>query len=204
MKPFILNDSINNEYPMIQIDLNEDIWSKADYLSRQLPIYEKSHRGLQANQVGVIGEIIAEMFFKQYGIGFIETKNTQHDYQFLSGRTIDIKTKDRTVSPRLNFDCSVPLYNHEHQQPDYYLFISLQRSRSDNSEEIRRYKKAYILGALNRDILHSRGKVWQGGQTDPANGTKFWTSCINVNAKQLIGLGKAIQSWRKQSVSGAA
>lgn len=61
---------------------------------------------------------------KEKGIIFTpELEKTTHDYRINNLYTLDVKTKDRTVTPEINFDNSALLYNHRHQSPDYYLFL---------------------------------------------------------------------------------
>lgn len=182
---------------MFEIICNEEIWVAAEKLANNLPIYEKSHREKAANQVGCLGEVLAEHWFRLNSIKFIDERHvTTHDYRFSNGKTVDVKTKDRKVKPLPEYDCSVPLYNHEHQRPDFYLFVSLQMDRSDKSEDIRRFKTGYILGGANREYLEKRGVTWKAGETDTSNGTKFWTDCINIQIQNLASLDKAISAWK--------
>jgi hypothetical protein len=110
--------------------LSETHWNKALERVEGLPIYEGSHRGVQGNEVGCLGEIVIEAFFKEHDVVFKDDRNsTTHNYTINEKYTLDVKTKDRTVPPRSNYDCSVPLYNHEHQRPDYYYFVSLFRDK---------------------------------------------------------------------------
>lgn len=173
------------------------MWIAAETISDNLPIYTKSHREKAANQVGSLGEVLAEYWFGLNSINFNDERfETTHDYRFSNNKTVDVKTKDRKVSPLPEYDCSVPIYNHEHQRPDYYLFISLQMERNDESENIRRFKKGYILGGANREYLEKFGKIWKKDQIDPDNGTKFWTDCINIRINQLASLDKCITAWK--------
>ena len=88
--------------------------------------------------------------------------------------------------PKKHFDNSVPLYNHSHQRPDYYYFISLLRNSSDKSKNIRRFTHAFILGGIDLNTLEKKGKHWKKDEIDPSNGTKFWTDCINVSMELLL------------------
>ena len=85
------------------------------------------------------------------------------------------------MKPLLNYDNSVPLYNHEHQRPDWYIFVSLLRDTSADKNDISRFREAHIVGAIDIVTLETIGKTWKEGETDPDNGTTFWTSCINVS-----------------------
>jgi hypothetical protein len=99
------------------------------------------------------------------------------------GDTIDVKTKDRTVYPLGCYDCSVPLYNHEHQRPERFVFVSLFREKGNNGERIERFIKAYIVGWCTLEQV-DRGEVWAQGDVD-TNGIEFWTACKNVHIKDL-------------------
>lgn len=150
------------------------------------PIYEYSHRKKEANIVGCLGEVVFEKFLAHFGIEFEDCRHgTEHDYR-VSGYTVDVKTKDRTVAPRLDFDNSVPLYNHEHQRPDYYYFVSLLRNPAIDARNPNRFTHAFLVGAIDLETLDRDGTRWEAGQTDPTNGTTFWTACMNVTMGQLL------------------
>ena len=165
------------------------------------PIYEGSHRKLQANEVGFLGEVVAMQWLRRSGIAFEDRRElTTHDLLIEGQYTLDIKTKDRTVKPLLHFDNSVPLYNHEHQQPDWYLFVSLLRDKRADQNDLSRFREAYLVGAIDFATLEDVGKVWKAGETDPDNGTTFWTSCINVSMDQLTPLREACAAWNGTGV----
>lgn len=171
---------------MIRATLREEWLEEAQQRASALPIFNNSHRGFKANQAGCLGEIVFEAYMKARKQNVVaELEETTHDYRLENGLTVDVKTKDRTVVPQADYDCSVPLYNHSHQKPDYFFFVSLLRERGNNSEDIGRYKGAYICGVVSYPTMNEKGVVWEKGQTDPRNGTKFWTSCLNIEVDQL-------------------
>jgi len=181
--------------------LNDYHWETALKRVENAPIYENSHRKEMANEVGFLGEVIAECWFDKNQILFKDERTkTTHDYLINNKFTLDVKTKDRTVLPKAYYDNSVPLYNHDHQRPDYFLFISLVRDNAAHSKydktDIRRFRKACIVGAIDIQSLEKLGKTWREGETDTSNGTTFWTDCININMKQLISLKRIINIWR--------
>jgi hypothetical protein len=151
-----------------------------------LPFFGKSHRKKEKNQVACLGEIIAEYWMQKNGIKFIsQLEATTHDYIVNNSLTIDVKTKDRTVIPRIDYDNTAPLYNHTHQRPDYFLFVSLKR---DKNNDIRRFSQAYIVGSISYNGLDCIGILFLEGEIDWRNGTKFWTDCLNTEMWQLIPL----------------
>ena len=175
--------------------LNEEYWKRALERVEKNPIYDGSHRQGMANQVGFLGEIVAEKWFSKHCIPFQHEDVTKHDYIICNKITLDVKTKDRTVAPKINYDNSVPLYNHNHQRPDYYLFISLLRDKSFDQTDIRRFTHAYIVGAIDIATLDDKAKKWEAGDIDPDNGTKFWTACLNVNMADLTPLSEVKKIW---------
>lgn len=170
--------------------------------ANSLPVFENSHRQLQANIVGSIGEIVFEQFLESHSIPFEDHReSTRHDYIIGNGITLDLKTKDRTVRPKISYDNSVPLYNHEHQRPSYYYFISLLRDPTFDDEDINRFKMAFLLGGIDIVTLDREGTKWNAGQTDPRNGTTFWTACINVSMRQLKPNTEMLELFKRDSVS---
>jgi len=56
--------------------LNNYFWDEALKRVNSSPIYANSHRGRQANEVGFLGEVVAESWFKKitYYFGIIDRK----------------------------------------------------------------------------------------------------------------------------------
>ena len=177
--------------------LTEEMLRAAYERAKALPEYEYSHRKLQANFVGCIGELVMGDFFRRKGVQFSDDRHqTTHDFLVSNGITLDVKTKDRTVKPRRNYDNSVPLYNHEHQRPDYYYFVSLLRNRKRPVVDIYRFSHAFIVGGLDIATWEAKGRVWEADETDPDNGTTFWISCINVSMVDLLSNKEMLSIFR--------
>ena len=195
---FLVKDYFNNTY--CRCTLHDYFWDEASQRVAAGNIYERSHRGEEANEVGFLGEVVAEKWFQRHDIHFKDMRTkTTHDYLLFGSSTIDVKTKDRTVLPRIDYDNSVPLYNHDHQRPDYYLFISLVRDKSIPVSDIRRYRTACIVGGIDIETLDFIGKDWEAGETDARNGTKFWTACRNIEMSQLIPTKEIVRLWKKDN-----
>lgn len=179
-----------------QVDLTPEILEQAEERASQLPIYERSHRGLPANIVGCIGEVVFQKFLVRNQIPFEDlTNRTDLDYIISGEISVDVKTKDRTVLPQRHFANSVPLYNHDHQRPDYYYFVSLLRDRRNLSDDASRFKKAFLMGGIDIGTLEHDGERKEAGETDP-NGTTFWTPCINVSMEQLISNAEMLKIFK--------
>lgn len=181
------------------INLTDDILDESFMRAKSLPTFHGSHRGSQANIVGSIGEVVFEKFLFWHSVDFVDQRhNTKHDYIIGKNLTLDVKTKDRTVAPQIYFDNSVPIYNHEHQRPNYYFFVSLLRDESVRISSIHRFKKAFLLGGIDLETLDREGNHWNAGQVDPSNGTKFWTACINVSIRTLLSCGDMLDIFKNR------
>lgn len=175
------------------IDYEQGLWRRAQDRADGMPIYGNSHREAAANQVGALGEVVVERLLVAHSVPFEQAYETTHDL-VLPGLTIDVKTKDRTVRPLPGYECSVPLYNHEHQRPNAFIFVSLQRDRDDHRATMERFKRAFVVGWCSLEEL-DRGKVWRAGETDPANGTTFWTDCKNVYIQDLRPMTELLEKY---------
>ncbi|UPR28190.1 hypothetical protein ITG08_22810 (plasmid) [Vibrio cyclitrophicus] len=177
--------------------ISEQVYQEAEARAKRQKVFTMSHRGEAANIVGCLGEVIAEQWMRKHGIEFIEElKETTHDYLVKKTITVDVKTKDRTVKPKNDYDNSAPLYNHNHQKPDYFLFISLERPSMRKDNDVRKYHTAYIVGGISYEELDQYGIKFLEGDIDWRNGTKFWTSCINIEMWQLIPLKELISIFK--------
>ncbi len=184
---------------IIEIPLDEGIFRHTEFKLKHMPEYKGSHRKLGANQTGVLGEVVAERWLSAMGIFYTADKVTTHDLRFLCDRTLDVKTKERSAVPRSDFDCSVPLYNHAHQRPDYYLFVSLLRNKQMKEDDLRRFTHAYITGVCTQERLERFGRVIETGTKDDDNGMENWTAMINISIDLLTHCDEILPLWLAQS-----
>lgn len=179
---------------MITGTIREEHIIAARERASKYPVFTGSHRGEIANQIGALGEIIVENWLSKNKVAYEPVFTTRTDLNILNSGMLEIKTKDRTVKPRPSYEASVPLYNHEHQQPNFYVFVSLERSKQ-HQDSIEAFHTAHIVGACSPKQLHERGKIWRAGETDPDNGTTFWTDCWNIHIKDLVDPKTTINYW---------
>lgn len=174
---------------MIEVEV-QSLLHEAQKRAEAQGALDRSMRGMQASQVGALGELVGIRLLRERKVLFTEVFTTTHDVTFVQeGRmkTMEFKTKERTVAPEPHFDCTVPLYNHDHQRPDYYFFISLLSK--GKSDDINRFTKAYILGVITLGELDSVGTKWEAGQVDKTNSWSPTVDCINVKVSDLTPLG---------------
>jgi hypothetical protein len=183
---------------IITISIDHNMHNEAQTRAKSLPIWRLSYRGAEANEVGVLGEVVVEHWLKSHNIEFIDNRNkTTHDYLLIDlTSTFDVKTKDRTVPFEPNYECTIPLYNHEHQKPKYYIFVSLERKKNDPNLDISRFHTAYIIGGLNQEQLESRARKFDVGYIDKSNKMSIKMDCLNVYGYQVSPPEDVITKWK--------
>ncbi len=166
------------------VNYDRDLWQKATDRADLMPVYKRSMRGEDANKVGALGEIVVEDCLAQAGIPFIPVYEKTHDL-VIAGRRVEVKTKDRTVPPRGDYECSVAEYNYGYQNADRYLFVSLLKT--SNVSDVSKFHSAYVLGWCTKEELEDPliSKYWAKGDVDPSNGWTVKTSCINIRIDRL-------------------
>jgi hypothetical protein len=184
----------------MRIALTDRHYQVAQAIFEKTPVYRNSHRGEAANQVGILGEVVVRESLDEAGVAYDPEFTTTHDLRLPQIGRLEIKTKDRTVPPRPDYECSLPLYNHDHQNADYFAFVSLQRNRADVGEHWGRFHHAYLVGAANQTMIATHGKIWRAGETDVKNGTTFWTDCVNITIARLKPFDEAIAIWKSRQV----
>jgi len=155
---------------------------RAEARAARTPELDRSMRGSEANEVGALGELVAIDYLEGLGIKVTEVGDTRCDLRTPFG-TIDVKTKERSVRPLAHYEATVPDYNHDHQIPDYYLFVSLLGTKGIAG--VRRFASAYVLGSISRSRFDQLATLWRAGQIDPSNGWKVEIDCWNVAIRDL-------------------
>jgi hypothetical protein len=119
-----------------------------------------------------------------------------YDLRFPDGHTMEIKTKDRTVPPIPEYDCTIPATSMDKQTATMFTFVSLYRPDKDVKGNPEDYTDAYVVGVIGREKFNRLKKFWKKNSVDPSNKTKFWTDCYNVYIKQTTDFGAAMDMWR--------
>jgi len=179
-------------YQFVRISLSPSLLDEAALRANSLPIYKRSSRGLQANQVGCIGEVVVEQTLRDSSVSFKPVYLISHDLE-IDRQRVEVKTKDRGVAPVAAYECSVPSYNAEAQNPDMYIFVSLQRNQSArDSADIFRFHTAWIVGWATAEDIHVKAVERKAGTTEP-NGVHFFTDCRNLFISQLRPIAELLR-----------
>lgn len=149
----------------------------------RIPRIRRSMRGHEANEVGVLGELVALDYFRSLGLE-VEHVDTANEDFLVEGLTVDVKAKERSVAPRPNYTCTVPDLQIGRQDPDAYLFVSLTRA-GEPGGGVARFGEAWILGSLLRQEFLNRATHYDAGDHDPSNGWTTTIPCWQVEIRDL-------------------
>ena len=164
---------------------------RADFMARSVEITshttKREQDGIMARQTGALGELVGQEHLSRCGVVFEPHFSTEFDVWVNVGdekKKLEFKTKERTVRPRLDFECSVFDYLKDFQNVDYYLFISLLSSDS-HSPDINRFSSAYILGSITKKEFDSKAVLWNPSDMDYSNGWRPKKPTWNVFVSEL-------------------
>ena len=121
---------------------------------------------------GAIGEIV----FADHYPEWTKEESYNHDFRSPTGRTVDVKAKLTTVTPRSHYNASVAVHS-RHQTPDYLFFV---RVLDDHST-------AWLLGWIPRDEFYQQATFNRKDEVDPTSphGWKFQEDCWNLPIHHL-------------------
>jgi hypothetical protein len=159
---------------------------------------KRSMRGKKANFIGALGEIAFEEFLNDNLIWWKDDRrNTRNDYVIYGKATVEVKTRDRTVEPKPDYECGVMGYNHDHQQADYFAFMSTQREKGSETPHL-----VHFLGACNLAQLKRYGRWMEKGYVDKSNNMEFKEDGVNMYIHQLTNPWDVAKAWYKRYSGG--
>jgi hypothetical protein len=161
-----------DDYGNIVVPVTEDILRVCKSRADNLGELRGSIRKGKGNLVGYIGQESVERAI--CGV----TREDTYDYDLkCGGYRIEVKSKDRSVPPRPEYECSVAEMNHT-QAADYYVFVSVFRPMSG-------YETAYILGYITPVDYFKRARFMHKGDLDPSNNFVVRADCYNLPIHRL-------------------
>jgi hypothetical protein len=138
--------------------------------AKKIGVLNNSILSGKGNVYGVLGEILVADYIKA------DRSNT-YDFDLVrSGRTVDVKTKQCTSKPNLNYYCTVADYNTS-QDCEVYGFVRILKD----------FSKAWILGGVLKEDFYNKAIFYKKGDPDPSShiGFKFQADCYNIEIKHL-------------------
>ena len=158
----------------IEIEITSEMTARAKEKADEMGELRNSIRRGQGNLAGFLGE---EVVLAAWGGS--ESHNTfQHDITF-EDVTFEVKTKDRTVAPRIDYEASVANFN-TRQTADFYVFVSLYRVKETGD-----YTRGYVIGVIEKEAYKKQATFLRVGDVDPSNGWKVSADCYNLPYKEL-------------------
>ena len=153
---------------MIEIDITDSMRKTAHKKSKEMGVLYKSITRGKGNVFGFLGEEIAR---KVLG----GKENNTRDYDLVvANKTIDVKTKKTSVTPKPNYECSVADITRK-QDCDYFAFVRVLNDQS----------KGWFLGLKDRDDYFSEVVFLTKGQHDPSNNYFVKADCFNLPISSL-------------------
>ena len=182
---------------MIHVPLTDELQQEAQHRADNMPFIHGSRRPpSEASIVGCYGELVVERFLTENGVPFRADYDKFHDLVFPNGKTVEVRTKDRNVAPRYDYECSIPANNYDKQYANMFMFVSIRRIDNRFHTKAEHYSDAYILGVMSRKRFDDVKVLWDKGSSNSSNN---WTSsnpCYNVYINQLMPPEEAVKRWK--------
>jgi hypothetical protein len=154
---------------MIEIQITPEMVQKAKVKAAQMGTLNNSIRQGDGNLVGFIGEQIAQQV-----LGANEQNSYDYDLVLPNGMTVDVKTKQTTVKPRPDYDCSVAAFNTK-QKCDYYAFVRVKNDLTTG----------WYLGSYKKPEYFQNAIALKKGEIDPSNNFTVKADCYNMKISDL-------------------
>ena len=154
---------------MIEIEISLDMIDKARSKSTELGVLKNSIIKGNGNIAGFVGEQIALRCLGG------EWHNTyEYDILMPDGDCIDVKTKQTSVVPLPEYDCSIAKFNTK-QKCNSYAFVRVKRDLTIG----------WYLGKINKETFFEKARFLKKGTVDPSNNYKVQADCYNIKIGEL-------------------
>ena len=154
---------------MQEVEITLDMIDKARSKSTEMGVLKNSIIRGSGNIAGFVGEQIALQCLGG------EWQNTyEYDILMPDGKRIDVKTKQTSVAPLPDYDCSIAKYNTK-QKCDSYAFVRVKKDLT----------VGWYLGTINKDSFFDKARFMKKGTVDPSNNYKVQADCYNLKIKDL-------------------
>lgn len=162
---------------IIEAPFTKEMVSNAKKKAKNLGKISNSILGGGGNFAGYLGEEIVADYMKALQISTDEG-DEKYSYDLVKdNQKIEVKTKRRTVPPKGFYDASVADYS-RHQNPDIYVFVSIQFN--DNTPI-----KSWICGKKDAKEYFKQATFYSRGDIDSSNNWKVSVDCYNLPYNKL-------------------
>ena len=154
---------------MIEVEITGDMLVTArDKAAEMGRLHNSITRG-SGNIAGFLGEAIGQIV-----MGGVLDNTYDHDLVLEDGTKVDVKTKQTSVKPLPEYDCSIANLNTK-QACDYYAFV---RVKND-------FTKGWYLGVYKKEDYIKDATFMEKGQVDPSNKYVVKSACYNIKISAL-------------------
>jgi len=158
---------------VVEVRIDEGMLSRARILAEKMGALNNSIRNGEGNLAGFLGEECVLQYYPH------AKRDNGYDHDILlKPFRVEVKTKDRTVIPQDDYECSIANYN-TRQDTDYYFFVSLLRNNG-------RYSCGYLLGYIKPEDYYRKAKALKTGELDPSNNFTVKADCWNLPIRELL------------------
>lgn len=161
-------------YYVIKIDIDNKVIYNSILKSKSMGELKDSIRNGKGNLIGFIGEYCVSSILKDSVIS-----NT-YDYDLIhNNETYDIKSKQTSVIPSMDYECSVADYN-TRQKCDYYIFTRVLWKKENIRPDC-----VYVMGYYQKDRYFKDARFLKKGDIDGSNGFVVRADCWNLKYSEL-------------------
>ena len=154
---------------MKEIKVSLDMIENARIKSSEMGKLHNSILKGGGNLVGFIGEQIALECLGG------EWHNTySYDIILPDGKKVDVKTKQTSVKPLPEYDCSIAKFNTK-QECDMYAFVRVKNDLTIG----------WYLGSMDKKEYFKKAIFMKKGYVDPSNNFTVRADCYNMKIKEL-------------------
>jgi len=154
---------------MQEIKISLEMIDNARKKSDEMGVIKNSILRGDGSIAGFIGEQIALQV-----LGGTWENTYDHDLITPEGKRIDVKTKQTSVKPLPEYDCSIAKYNTK-QKCDAYAFVRVKNNLT----------VGWYLGMLGKEEYFEKSVFLKKGEIDKSNNYKVRADCYNVKISQL-------------------
>ena len=154
---------------IVEVAIGDQMIDEATRMAKEVPILNHSIRKGEGTIYGFLGELI----FRQV-CGGRQENTYDYDIVMKSGRTVDVKTKMVTSTPRPNYECSIAASNTK-QKCDIYAFVRVLEDMT----------RGWYCGAMWKDLFFAEARAIKKGDKDESNGWVASADCHNVKICDL-------------------
>ena len=176
---------------MIKLNFDQSMIDNAIKKAEELGSINNSITSGRGNLAGYLAEIALTKYLGCKNISCDKGRD-KYDYDLIKdGRKIDVKTKRRTVDPKLFFEVSIAGTS-KHQKTDTYAFISITfKDKRGMGSKAQYYgvESIWLCGFMSKEDYFDKAIFWKKGAVDPSNGFKVHADMYNM---PISSLGESI------------